>query len=219
MKNVHALIQPAMDQVTTEPPHAEVNTQAAWAINDIFKSLQACFPAWRHAFPTEHEFQIAKRVWSKALVEAGVTHMAEIKLGMRRARATPADFFPSVGRFIQWCNPSPEDFGLLTVGRAYIAACNGNPSINLAVHHAAIATGTFDLKRSSVGDPIYKQFEYNYAVVVRRVMNGEQLNDPITKAIEESTHSHHKPTEQTQLPEPEYKAMVSVCLSQMLKGL
>ena len=126
MKNVHVLIQPAIQQARTDQPHVEVAQQAAWAINDIFKSLQACFPAWRNAFPTEHEFDIAKRVWSKALVESGVTHIADIKLGMRQARASPSDFFPSVGRFIQWCTPSPEDFGLLSVGRAYIAACNGN---------------------------------------------------------------------------------------------
>ena len=218
MRNVTTLVAPTVEQIGIQRPSQRLDTQAAWQINDIFKSLQATFPAWRNSLQTPEEARIAKKVFTKGLMESGVTSIAEIQLGMKQARASGSAFFPSIGQFIGWCKPMPEDFGLLSVGEAYIAACNGNGKNNEAVHHAAIATGPFDLRRSTSGDNVCKRFEYNYAVVVRRVMNGEQLGQPITKAIENSD-SMAATQRKAPLPEKEYKAMVSSCFSDMLKGL
>jgi len=218
MRNVATLVTPTVQQIGIDRPSERLDTQAAWQINDIFKSLQATFPAWRNSLQTPEEARIAKKVFTKGLMESGVTSIAEIQLGMKQARASGSAFFPSVGQFIGWCRPVPEDFGLLAVGIAYIAACNGNVKNDAAVHHAILATGFFDLKRSTAGDHTYKQFEYHYAVIVRRVMNGEQLDQPINKAIENGDHmaaTHQQAT----LPEGEYKAMVSSCIFDMLKGL
>ena len=217
MRSVVSLINPTI-QTMNNQSEQKLEDHAAWQINDIFKSLKATFPAWRTTLKTPEEEHLSRKSFTKGLMESGITSIAEIQLGMKKARASGSDFFPSVGRFIQWCTPSPEDFGLLSVGAAYVSACNGNRKRNAAVHHAAVATGTFDLKRSTSGDNVYKQFEYNYAVVVRRVMNGEQLDQPITKAIEDSEHMEAT-RQQAKLPDKEYKEMVSSCFSNMLKGL
>jgi hypothetical protein len=193
MRNVAALINPTVNQIHDRPVET-LSEQAAWQINDIFKSLQACFPAWKNAFPGDKEINLAKKVWTKGLMESGITSLSEIKLGMRMARASGSDFFPSVGKFIAWCKPTPEAFGLPANQAAYNEACNQAHMASRgkwthpAVYHAASQTGFFSLKQSTPGDATNKQFDHNYTVTLRKVMAGEDFELPIAVAIEQQEH-------------------------------
>jgi hypothetical protein len=198
MRTVTALINPTVNQIHDRPVE-QLSEQAAWTINDIFKSLQASFPAWKHAFPSDKELNLAKKVWTKGLMESGITSLIEIKLGMRQARASDSDFFPSVGKFIGWCKPTPEAFGLPANQAAYTEACNlahlasrGNWT-HPAVYHAASQTGFFNLKQSTPGDATNKQFDHNYTITIRKVMAGDDFESPIATAIEQQARI---PTEQ-----------------------
>lgn len=90
----------------------QLNAEAAYNINDVFKALEATFSAFNHAFPTDDKLAYGKKVWTKALIENGITSIEQISAGTRKARASESNFIPSVGKFISWCNPSLEDIGL-----------------------------------------------------------------------------------------------------------
>src|SRR5690554_3749545 len=92
-----------------QEPKASINAEAAQNVNEIFRALQAAFPAWRSAFPDDASLRAAKVSWVKGLIEAGITDMNCIARGVRRARQSESDFFPSVGKFIGWCQLSPEE--------------------------------------------------------------------------------------------------------------
>jgi len=80
-------------------------------INQVFDQLSVIFPAWKHAWPTDKELSAAKMEWTKAFNENEIHTLEQIKHGFKKARASGSDFLPSCGKFIGWCNPTPEDLG------------------------------------------------------------------------------------------------------------
>ncbi|UKA08680.1 hypothetical protein IHC92_18320 [Photobacterium damselae subsp. damselae] len=72
-------------------------------INAIFKDLCAIFPAWRNHLRSSEEFRATRTNFAKGMMENGITSMEQIRRGLAKARQQESDFFPSVGRFISWC--------------------------------------------------------------------------------------------------------------------
>lgn len=72
-------------------------------VNNLFRRLQAIFPAWRQAFATDSDVAEAKRQWTIGLIEAGITNENSINAGLAMARKSKNPFLPSVGQFIGWC--------------------------------------------------------------------------------------------------------------------
>lgn len=73
-------------------------------VNKILSELKACKPGWRAAFKSQEEVDRYKVQLLKACVENGVKTMEQIERGLAGARANTSDFFPSQGKFIEWCN-------------------------------------------------------------------------------------------------------------------
>lgn len=95
---------------------SQISPSAAYDINDVFKSLKATLSAFRVAFQNDEDLRLAKKSWTKALIENGITTHEQIAKGMRKARQQETDFVPSAGKFISWCKPSAEDLGLTVDG-------------------------------------------------------------------------------------------------------
>lgn len=154
-----------------------VSDEAAELVNDLFDHLKACKPAWRQSFPDDKALNVAKREWTKAFIENGITSRFMISKGKSMARRTATPFFPSSGEFVSWCRPSAEDVGLPDARDAYKEACNagqGHVWSHDAVHLAANATGRFELRRTPEG-VMFPRFKKNYEVFCLQVMRGEKL--------------------------------------------
>lgn len=80
-------------------------------IDKVFAELSVIFPAWKNAWPTEKEMSMAKLQWTKAFVENDISTIEQISYGFAKARRSKTDFLPSCGKFISWCEPTPEDMG------------------------------------------------------------------------------------------------------------
>lgn len=164
-----------------------VDPATADVVNKLFAELQSIFPAWKQAWPTEQALNAAKRTWIKGFMRAGLTSLEQIRYGIDRCRESGADFAPSVGKFIEWCQPTPEMLGLPDVRRAYREACRiahpaaDRSSVQPAVYHAACETGFYELANLPE-DKSRKLFERNYAATVRMVLAGEVLRE-IPKAL------------------------------------
>lgn len=99
------------------------NNSDASFINYAVEQLIAIFPAANNTLKTPQKLAEFKAAWTKALVEAGITTTKQIERGLRVARQHNSDFLPSCGRFITWCKPKPEDFGLLDFEQSYKQTC------------------------------------------------------------------------------------------------
>ena len=74
-------------------------------VNDLFRELKSCFPAWGVAIKSGAQQDETKRQWVKSFMENRINTPELIEAGMVKARAQPSDFFPSPGKFVEWCRP------------------------------------------------------------------------------------------------------------------
>lgn len=170
----------------TKPSQAQ-NRTFSEMFNQFFGELMAIRPAWKQAFPTDELLKTAKNQWSIALLEARV-NQEQLTIAMRKLRQSPDDFFPSVGKFLELCKPSPQDYGLPTLEAAYREVCDKCGYVghvdwsHKAVYHAIKQVGLFDF-RQMTNERAFEAFKTAYKATVKAVMNGEVLPE-VPKAIE-----------------------------------
>ena len=179
------------------PAPASLNTEAVGFVNDLFKSLHVAYPAWRQAFPTDKELQLAKKSWIRAFAENGITAKEQVARGMKRARCDESDFFPSVGKFIGWCRMTPEEVGLPLEDLAW-------REVSQHCHHVLIHTwshpgvyetgrrvGWFEMRNCS-GErdlsALRKAFSVHYTAVLQEIERGVEFAMP---AADSTRLEHH----------------------------
>lgn len=199
--NTQLINQAAANISRAEPEAATatLNQQAVEFVNDLFKSLQVAYPAWKQAFPTERELALAKKSWIRAFAENGITSKEQVALGMTRARRDQRDFFPGVGKFIGWCQPTPEDFGLPDEDRAWREACQHSHHAQLhrwshpGVFEAGCRTTWFDIRSSDTQKGIEttrRRFADHYADIIKELAQGVVFKQPTAcgTALEQHTN-------------------------------
>jgi hypothetical protein len=179
-------------QAKQQAPKA-INEEAARHVNDIFRALQAAFPAWRSAFPDDAALKAAKASWVKGLIEGGITDMEQIARGVRKARQSESDFFPSVGKFIGWCKPSLEEFGLPMPAMAFHEASMyaGRIYDHEWSHPGVLEAGRrADLWNLRHGDVSEKTFFAIYKQVCDEVIAGAEFEAPEVHADRLERHNN-----------------------------
>lgn len=153
-------------------------------VNALFKELQAIFPAWKQAWPTDAALSTAKRSWIKAFIVAEINTLEQIRVGIERSRSLGTDFAPSVGKFINLCQPTPEMLGIPTHDKAFREALlNAHPSrfgdrtwSHQAVRHAALQCEMHNLG-DLTPEKASKVFDRAYDITIRMLMQGKPLED------------------------------------------
>ncbi len=189
-KIVQDFQQHGLPTVPEDAKRASMSKGDAELINGVFEQMKAIFPAWQRAFPLPKAEAAAKKEWTKALIESGITTEQQIKFGLQQARGQNLPFFPSPGQFISWCKPTPEMFGLPSVEMALMDVAR-HRSTHPAVVLAARST---KWERQTLSAEEYKAvFERAYEQLVRRVMAGEDLNCEVMKALPTKDQIKHSP--------------------------
>lgn len=85
-------------------------------ISMLFAELKFVIPKFRASVPA-HEEEVAKRIWLNHLVQNKITTIQQCKKGINYA-AKNCEFLPTPMQFVEWCKPSPEDFGYLSADEA-----------------------------------------------------------------------------------------------------
>ncbi|MBV7491190.1 replication protein P [Pseudomonas sp. PDM30] len=171
-------------------------------VNALFKELQAIFPAWKQAWPDDEALRAAKRSWIKAFIVARINTLEQIRYGLRNCRQHGGDFAPSVGKFVKWCQPTPEMLGIPSHDKAFREALvNLAPSrafsrvwSHPAVRHAALQCEMHNLT-GLVSEKASKVFDRAYDITIRMLVSGLPLEE-IALGI---GHDSQKP--ETQLAE------------------
>jgi Replication protein P len=153
-------------------------------VNALFKELQAIFPAWKQAWPTDESLRTAKRSWIKAFMVAGICQLEQIRFGIERCRSLGTDFMPSVGKFIKLCLPTPEMLGIPSHAIAFREALeNAHPSRfgGRVWSHPAIRHAALQCEMHNLGDlqpeKASEVFDRAYDITIRMLMDGRPLED------------------------------------------
>lgn len=156
-------------------------------VNTLFIELMAIFPAWKQAWPDDEALAAAKRSWIKAFMAAGINTLEQIRFGVERCRALGRPFAPSVGEFVDMCQPTPEEMGIPPLARALAEALeNFHPSrawsrqwTHPAVRHAALQCEAQNLGSMEV-ERAEKVFARAYDITIRMLVAGKPLGDIAT---------------------------------------
>lgn len=157
-----------------------------YAINTLFTLLEDAFPLkFRRAFPTAEDQARAKSVWLQSLREFSPRRI----LRAARKAIDTTRFFPDLADIRELCKLRFDEYGLKEPLQAYYEACNA-PSrsrdygwSHLAVYLAARETGWFMIR----GEPqqtAFPVFERNYEILCNRVLDGDDLEADIDRALE-----------------------------------
>ncbi|PKF60635.1 replication protein P [Psychromonas sp. psych-6C06] len=188
----HTTPMQVVDAVHASSPRSalpsKLSHETTMLVNTLFAELQAIFPAWRNTFPSEESLNHAKKSWVKGFLDAGIKSISQLKLGVKHARACKSPHWPSVGTFVDWCKPTPEDYGLPCREDAYREAiANLGSYITANWSHAAVREAvrntTCHLLKTANERVSRAEFYRNYTVLVNRVMRGENVNVDVPKAI------------------------------------
>jgi hypothetical protein len=195
MQNVQRFIPAAIDGLknndqsglhahqTHQKQGRSISSHDVEIIKNVFIALQGNFPAWKQVWPDLPSLNTAKKEWTKALIEAGISSMEQIQNGLRQCRQHSSNWPPSTGVFIKWCKQltdTPESLGLPSIDKAYMLACQyAYPSFDhsrciQAVYHAACETGLHFLMSESQYKT-RKSFDRNYHDAIQIVAIGGLL--------------------------------------------
>ena len=172
------------------PVRQPVDEATGAVVNDVIRELQACYTAWRQAWPDDRALNAYRKSLIKAFAEAGINSLEQVRFAMQRCRQDPADFAPSASKLVQWCQPTPEMLGLVPLERAYSEACrNVHPCMapqarwsHAAIYHAAVGCGFSNLQVLA-RDAGLKLFARHYDAICRRLGQGEELPPAPVAAI------------------------------------
>ncbi|MBS4081810.1 replication protein P, partial [Pseudomonas rustica] len=163
--------------------------EAVDVVNSLFRELQAIFPAWKQAWPTDEALNSAKRSWTKAFMVEGISQLEQIRFGVERCRMLGTDFMPSVGKFIKLCQPTPEMLGIPPHDKAFREALeNAHPSRfgNRTWSHEAVRHAALQCEMRNLGDlepeKASEVFDRAYDITIRLLVQGLPLED-IAKGI------------------------------------
>ncbi|PCR94882.1 Replication protein P [Pseudomonas fluorescens] len=182
MKSVSNVLQMLPNVASSEVVPVKADPGTVQVINSLFRELMAIFPAWKQAWPDKEATSAAKATWTKAFMAEKITTIEQIRFGIEQCRKLGSDFAPSVGKFINLCQPTPEMLGLPPLETAFREACrNVHPSMagqanwsHDAIWHTAKESGFESLNRLETS-LARKLFERNYVITVRRLIDGLPL--------------------------------------------
>lgn len=172
---------------TPQPEKTEPTAEHVDAINQLFTELELAYHnQFRRAFPDSAQLAMAKQLWLHALCDLSP---ARLRAGVRRATQN-SEFLPSLHTLRQFCDPQPHELGLPDTHAAFIEACRApSPKRNQCwshpiVYRAGLETDWYFLANNpeSVTFPVFKR---NYELLIERLLNGEQLDAPLPKALPE----------------------------------
>ncbi len=166
----------------TEPTAAHID-----AINQVFTELELAYHnQFRRAFPDATQLGMAKQLWLHALCDLTP---ARLRSGVRRA-IQQSEFLPSLHSLREFCDPDLGELGLPEAHAAYIEACRAPSPKREAcwshpiVYRAGVESDWFFLANNpeNVAFPVFKR---NYELLIARLLDGENLDVPIPKALPE----------------------------------
>lgn len=208
MKNINQLL-PSTSSVKANisvetKTSTELEEKCGMIVNELFNQLMAIKTGWRATFPsinakTEPDklrkaMVLLKKQYLKGLIENNISTIQQLEFGLKKARAEKGDFFPSVGKFISWCQPDLADFGIPTAFEAWRIVSNIYSihdidwnKTHVAVHEAGKRCNFGDIKRGSISE---KQFCSIYATVCQEFIQGEVFETPVYATENRLTQDH-----------------------------
>ncbi|MCH7816474.1 MAG: hypothetical protein IIC60_07890 [Proteobacteria bacterium] len=162
-------------------PESEFNHAAEMdhvdAINQVFAEFEFAYHNQFHkAFATSESLVIAKKYWLSSLEHYSPTQITQAAKRIIGSQ----DYLPSIATIIRACGEGIDLFGLPAARQAYQEACSASsPKIQYSWSHQAVylagKAASWYLLANEAEAKAFPVFQYHYALLCKRVIDGEQL--------------------------------------------
>ncbi|MBD2816515.1 DNA replication protein [Xenorhabdus sp. Flor] len=177
---------------SVKSPDKVVNDEAEKMVDVLFKNLKQVFPAAVSTTLKDLSDEVdAKRQWIAAFAENGIRTKEQLSAGMRQARASESPYWPSPGKFVQWCKQgSIQNAGLPDESELYDMIMNystnrilySSPENYPWPSHACywMVTKLYSQMRglNLSESELRKRCKQELVSMLRRIESGEQIPEP-----------------------------------------
>lgn len=170
-------------------------------VTDVVNKLFAFFYGICRGFEKQYQdpkrLNIEKTQWIRAFMDVGLNTLEKIQIGVKKCRIESPINTPTIGQFIKWCTPDPQDIGLPALEQAYEisihinrqfsdykASCQKTYSV---IRHVINQIGPIEF-RSMKADRAFKTFERYYPIACKQFVEGKLKEIP--KAITDKQEEH-----------------------------
>ncbi len=174
-----------------------LDPKAVETVNKLFVFFYGTCRGFEKQYQDPRKLNIEKTQWFRVFTDEKLTDMTRVNWGIKRCRIESPINTPTLGQFLKWCEPTPEQLGVPDVEKAYTEAVqNSYPGCekkwtHQAIYHAWKMCNTFDLsnlpKKST-----FPVFERNYEITIRMLAR----NEPLAEIPLGLTHNTEAPKQQ-----------------------
>lgn len=162
------------------------DSHVATIVNETLKQLIAIKPAWKAALGDKGAVAQWKKSWTVAFAQNGIQSLPQIELGIKRAQCDASPFLPSVGQFIEWCNPAGIDE--TEIIEAFARMIDRKRAANDIEYATRLRCG-FACKNLLPHDKAIALFSSNMKLVSAKVARGEHIASLSTPMLENKAPS------------------------------
>src|ERR1017187_3674214 len=81
-------------------------------VNNLFAFFFSICRGFEKQYSDPKRLVMEKNQWILAFQDEGLTDMKRIDFGMKRTRRESPIYTPTIGQFLDWCIPKPEELGI-----------------------------------------------------------------------------------------------------------
>lgn len=147
----------------------------------FFESICRGFDKQYHSHP-QSKLNLEKIQWARGFMDYGINRIEDIEFGIKKCRIESPINTPTLGQFLKWCKPSPEELGIPSLEYAYVEACNNSRPYVLqkkwthqAIYHAWKMCNSYELTNLPKKNT-FPIFERYYDLTVKMIIRGEPLH-------------------------------------------
>lgn len=162
---------------------------------DIVNRLFVFFEAICRGFEKQYrdhqaKLNMEKIQWARGFMDYGITNIEQIELGIKKCRLESPINTPTLGQFLKWCHPEPQDVGLPILEKAYEISIQMNQQFSnykpsckktyTVLQHVINQIGSTEY-RSMSAEKAFKIFERYYPITCKQFVEGRL--EEIRKAL------------------------------------
>lgn len=151
-------------------------------VNQLFAIFESICRGFEKQYgQQQRKLNMEKIQWALGFMDSGINRIEQLEFGIKQCRLEGPINTPTLGQFLKWCMPNPEQLGIPSVDIAYKEACR-NSKLEMherkwthkAVYNAYFMCNYFELINLPEKNtfPIFKR---NYEIIVKKMVRGEEL--------------------------------------------
>ncbi len=153
-------------------------------VNRLFVFFEAICRGFEKQYRDQQaKLNLEKIQWARGFMDSGINRIEQIEYGIKKCRIESPINTPTLGQFLKWCMPSPEELKIPSLEHAYEEACRNSHPANKepnwshqAVYHAWSMCDPYELTNSPKNQT-FPIFERNYEITVKLIMRGEPMKE------------------------------------------